>query len=62
MFGLPPGPIDNPGHQAIEAALNPEEGNWLYFVTVAPGDTRFTDDYDEHLANVEDFNAEQNSQ
>jgi peptidoglycan lytic transglycosylase G len=58
-YGLPPGPIDNPGHQAIEAALNPTDGNWLYFVTVSEGDTRFTDDYDEHQQNVEDFNTAQ---
>jgi UPF0755 protein len=59
-YGLPPGPIDNPGHEAIEAALNPADGPWLYFVTVTEGDTRFTDDYAEHERNVEDFNAAQN--
>ena len=42
-YGLPPGPINNPGRQAMDAALNPEPGNWLYFITVAPSDTRFTD-------------------
>lgn len=54
--GLPPGPIGNPGHQAIEAALKPTKGNWLFFVTVKPGETRFTDDEHEHQRNVEDFN------
>lgn len=57
--GLPPGPIGNPGHQAIEAALKPTKGDWLYFVTVKPGDTRFTDSESEHSKNVEDFNKEQ---
>ncbi|QPP09852.1 endolytic transglycosylase MltG [Streptomyces bathyalis] len=57
--GLPPGPIDNPGHQAIEAALNPTKGNWIYFVTVKPGDTRFTASKAEHDRNVQDFNKEQ---
>lgn len=40
--GLPPGPIGNPGRQALLAALNPATGPWLYFVTVKPGETRFT--------------------
>ncbi len=57
--GLPPGPIDNPGHEAIEAALNPTAGDWLYFVTVKPGDTRFTANYAEHQRNVQDFNRYQ---
>jgi UPF0755 protein len=43
--GLPPGPIDSPGIAAIEAALHPASGDWLYFVTVDPktGLTMFTD-------------------
>jgi UPF0755 protein len=57
--GLPPGPIDNPGHQAIEAALSPTAGDWLYFVTVKPGDTRFTSSYAEHEKNVQAFNEYQ---
>ncbi|QKV67763.1 MULTISPECIES: endolytic transglycosylase MltG [Streptomyces] len=57
--GLPPGPINNPGHQAFEAAAEPTEGDWLYFVTVKPGDTRFEVEYEKHLEHVDDFNAEQ---
>jgi UPF0755 protein len=34
--GLPPGPIDNPGELAINAALHPAHGKFLYFVTVDP--------------------------
>jgi UPF0755 protein len=30
--GLPPTPIDNPGEQAMRAAVHPAKGNWLYFV------------------------------
>ncbi|MFG2171446.1 endolytic transglycosylase MltG [Streptomyces niveus] len=55
--GLPPTPIGNPGEEAMNAAINPARGDWLYFVTVAPGDTRFTADYAEHRSNVEEFNA-----
>jgi UPF0755 protein len=40
--GLPPGPIGSPGRQALLGALNPTPGPWLYFITVRPGDTRFT--------------------
>lgn len=49
--GLPPGPINSPGQEAIEAALNPAKGDWLYFVTVDPETltTRFTSDYDQFL-------------
>jgi UPF0755 protein len=32
--GLPPGPIDSPGDAAIQAALHPAHGNYMYFVTV----------------------------
>ncbi|MEV8325364.1 endolytic transglycosylase MltG [Kitasatospora sp. NPDC056731] len=55
--GLPPTPISNPGRQAIMAALDPAQGDWLYFVTVKPGDTRFTDSFDVQQRNVAEFNA-----
>ncbi|MEU6018849.1 endolytic transglycosylase MltG [Streptomyces sp. NPDC047515] len=54
--GLPPTPIGNPGEQATTAAITPTPGPWLYFVTVAPGDTRFTSSYAEQQKNVEQFN------
>ena len=31
----------------MNAALNPAAGDWLFFITVAPGDTRFTKSVDE---------------
>ncbi len=49
-YGLPPGPIGSPGVAAILAALNPVAGDWLFFITVAPGDTRFTKSIDEFNA------------
>lgn len=48
-YGLPPGPIGNPGRAAMDAASHPEVGDWLFFITVAPGDTRFTKSHTEFL-------------
>ncbi|SEC19518.1 UPF0755 protein [Streptomyces misionensis] len=55
--GLPPTPIGNPGEDAMRAAINPTPGEWLYFVTVKPGDTRFTADYATHMRNVDEYNS-----
>jgi UPF0755 protein len=33
---LPPGPIGSPGEAAMRAALEPEDGTWLFFVSVNP--------------------------
>lgn len=60
--GLPPTPIANPGRDALRAAADPAEGDWLYFVTVRPGDTRFTDSFDQQQKNVAEFNAYQAQQ
>ena len=49
-YGLPPGPINNPGADALRAAVNPMPGDWLYFITVAPFDTRFTSDINQFNA------------
>jgi UPF0755 protein len=46
-YGLPPAPIGNPGLAALKAAIAPAEGDWLFFITVAPGDTRFTKSFSE---------------
>ncbi|MFD9881117.1 endolytic transglycosylase MltG [Streptomyces alboflavus] len=55
-MGLPPTPIANPGEAAMRAATSPTQGDWLYFVTVKPGDTRFTANYEEQQRNVAEFN------
>jgi len=56
--GLPPGPINNPGAASIEAAANPAEGPWFYFVAVNPstGETKFAVTQAEHDVNVQEFN------
>jgi len=46
-YGLPPAPIGNPGLAALKAAIAPADGDWLFFITVAPGDTRFTKSFSE---------------
>ena len=46
-YGLPPGPINNPGADAMHAAANPAPGDWLFFITVAPFDTRYTNSLDQ---------------
>jgi UPF0755 protein len=48
--GLPIGPISNPGDTAIDAAMHPADGDWLYFVTVNldTGETVFTNNLTDH--------------
>lgn len=51
--GLPPGPIGNPGRASIDAAADPTEGPWFFFVTVnlETGETLFAETFEEHQAN-----------
>lgn len=48
--GLPIGPIANPGEAAIQAAIAPPAGEWLYFaaVNMETGETLFTTNVDDH--------------
>ena len=50
--GLPPGPIAAPGRSSLEAALNPDEGNWLFYVLTNEDDVvgahHFSDTLQEH--------------
>ena len=52
--GLPVGPIGNPGDAAINAALHPADGSWLFFVTInlETGETVFSTTIQEHDAAV----------
>jgi UPF0755 protein len=53
--GLPPGPINNPGKDAILAALYPEDHKYLYFVADGNGGHKFSKTYSEHLRNVNKY-------
>lgn len=55
--GLPPGPILNPGADAIEAVLNPTESNYYYFMADVYGDgtVYFAETYAEHLKLVNQY-------
>lgn len=50
--GLPPGPIANPGHASLQAALNPAQTNFLYYVAKKDGYHAFAKTYAEHLKNI----------
>jgi len=62
--GLPPGPIEAPGQAAMEAALNPDDGDWLFYVTVnlATGETKFASteaEFLEYKAELDEYCATQ---
>ena len=55
--GLPPGPIANPSEAAINAVLNPEDGDWVYWVTVNldTKETKFASTNQEFLGHKQEF-------
>ena len=53
--GLPPTPISNPGIKSIEAALEPEDNDYLYFVATVDGGNNYSKTYDEHLKYVKEY-------
>ncbi|MFP4275711.1 MAG: endolytic transglycosylase MltG, partial [Paracoccaceae bacterium] len=58
--GLPPTPIANPGRASIEAALNPAETGYVFFVarSLDPRDGHvFAETLDEHNRNVAAYRA-----
>ncbi|MFI1964847.1 endolytic transglycosylase MltG [Streptomyces pathocidini] len=57
--GLPPGPIGNPGEEALAAAMKPDKGDWFYFVSTDGNKTEFAKTLAEHNKLVEKFNENQ---
>ena len=55
--GLPPGPINSPGDEAIDAALHPADGPWYYYLTVnlRTGETKFGVTYQDFLGFKQEY-------
>ncbi len=53
--GLPPGPIGNPGKDAIQAAMNPSRTDYIYFVARQDGTHQFSRTLDEHNRAVDRY-------
>jgi len=58
--GLPPGPIDNPGAEAIKGSLAPTHDGWYYFISLDGKTSKFTKTLAEHNKLVDEFNASRN--
>lgn len=54
-FGLPPGPISNPGKDALLAALYPEKHNYLFFVADTKGSHLFSKNFSEHKKLAQEY-------
>ncbi|MBI5356290.1 endolytic transglycosylase MltG [Candidatus Collierbacteria bacterium] len=53
--GLPPGPIANPGIEAIKAVLNPAETDYLYYISEPDGTTHYAKNLEGHNANIRKY-------
>ncbi len=56
--GLPPGPISNPGLEALKSALEPTPGPWYYFVSINENETLFAVTNEEHNKNRQRYEQE----
>jgi UPF0755 protein len=59
--GLPPGPIAAPGEASLQAAANPADVPYLYFVSRNDGSHVFSTTLDEHNRNVNEFQRRRSS-
>jgi len=62
VVGLPPGPIANPGEEAIRAALFPTPTDFVYFVSRNDGSHEFSSTLAEHNQAVEKYQRSQKKQ
>jgi len=53
--GLPPGPICNPGLAVMEAAANPADTDYLFYITDKTGTNRYARTNAEHNANIKKY-------
>lgn len=53
--GLPPGPISNPGLEAIKAAIYPKKSDYLYYLHGKDGKIRYGRTAEEHTQNIQKF-------
>lgn len=54
--GLPPGPIGNPGNEALKGVVNPTSEGWYYFISLDGKTSKFTKTNAEHQKLVNEFN------
>ena len=59
-YGLPPGPINNPGIDAIKAALNPASHNSVFFVATGDGGHTFSETYEQHKEAANEYRKKLN--
>ena len=53
--GLPPGPIANPGIEAIKAAVNPADTSYFYYIHDSSGQSHFSETLDEHNSKIDRY-------
>lgn len=53
--GIPPGPIANPGLQALKAAKNPATSEYYYYIHDNKGDVHFAKTFSEHNQNIQKY-------
>lgn len=53
--GLPPGPIACPGYKSLQAALNPSDTDYFYFMVNGKGGHNFSKNFKSHINNINQY-------